>query len=462
MAFTEFFVRTDGSDVNGGSSDAAAAAITVASVTAVHDGGGAHTLTDDGVDGFAGAAVDDYICWNTASGGGGVPEYAIITGLTSDDIIVVQNKTSGGAFSGDLTSEAVNIGGAWLTVQNAFDLVDIATIDWRNAASDDAFLNIKAGTYDEAIDVDTNNGVAGSRIGMGGFTSSPRDGGRATIDNNSGGASTGTLKTSAAKGFYDFRDLILDNTLATPYITLWPTAPGGIFRRVKVTGRTTSLAAVWDTDSCTYFDCELILDAGSGTGFVVNCNNFNYFNGCLFRGGRNATNGNVLGNLANKFVYCVFRDSVAGPGILVDDVGQTFDHCLFQNNAASGIKHTAAIAGTPTAVVNCGFVNNGAFGIDVTGGAVHGAANGFFSNTSGTTNGDYVDELGLDQTGDPLFTNEGADDFSIAFASPWTGAGWPGTPLHANWTSYPDIGPVQRQETAGGGGAPGNMQGGLQ
>ena len=104
MAFTEFYVtKTSANDLYGGSSEALID--NPGDVTAVHDGAGVHTLTDNGVDGFSNTQVDDFICWDTA----GAAEYARVTAVTSSDIIVVLNMVGAVAFTG-LENKAVNVG----------------------------------------------------------------------------------------------------------------------------------------------------------------------------------------------------------------------------------------------------------------------------------------------------------------------------------------------------------------
>ncbi|HUT10577.1 MAG TPA: hypothetical protein VMY42_08775, partial [Thermoguttaceae bacterium] len=173
MAFTEFYVTKHGSalDTNGGSGEAGA--ITVADVDAVHDGAGVHTLTDQGADGFAGTNVDDFICWDTA----GSKEFARVTEVTSDDVIVVLNMVGAQAFTG-LEEKAVSVGGAWAKVQAG---VTAMTVSFVNAAGDTPWLNVAAGTYAEDID-QINAGTQAIPLGYGGYTTNPRDGGLVTIN----------------------------------------------------------------------------------------------------------------------------------------------------------------------------------------------------------------------------------------------------------------------------------------
>ena len=188
-SFTEFYVESATSDDTYGGSSAFGSLIQVADVSAVHNGLGVHTLTDNGVDGFAGAAQDDFLCYDSA----GAKEFAVVTSVTSDDVIVVQNLEGAVAFT-DLTNVNVNIGGPWEHVDHAASKV--ATF-WVNNAGDPPRVNIGPGTYAEEVTID-NAGTAAVPLTFEGYYSTVGDecdnAGTFTPPTIDGGAGAGNLE----------------------------------------------------------------------------------------------------------------------------------------------------------------------------------------------------------------------------------------------------------------------------
>ncbi len=316
MATTNFHVTggSSAADTNGGGPSLGtndAAVDSPAAVTAVHDGSGVHTLTDDGVDGFSNTSVDDFITWDT----GGTPEAAIVTSLTSDDIIVVGRPGSSVAFT-NLTSVAVRVGGAFATVKHAMELIDSTFV---NAAGDVPKVNIKNdGTYSEGATT-LLAGTMSVPVIYSGYTSSISD-----LDDQ-GRNSTGFI-----------------NTTNFPAITFTGSLTPAAFvaiQNLKITG---ALSAY------------LILSATVDNFSVVNCEITNTQN--------NASAGAVRADNQIRLIGSDFYCSGAAHAIVVDlDTSAGISDCRFRGTSSSallqlntGEVHRSVFwgdGGTPTAIL---------------------------------------------------------------------------------------------------------------
>ena len=148
--------------------------------------------------------------------------------------------------------------------------------------------------------------------------------------------------------------------------------------------------------------------------------------------------------------------------------------CLLTNCVSnrSGSDGYGFLTATISRMINCGATSNSAYGVEGAANAIVHAINCGLNptneaNTSGKSNTVTLLEGGA-VAGDPDFadSNPGTAanvDLSLSATSAWKAAAEQiGSDTYAV-TNYQDIGPMQRQEPAGGGGgAPGNMQGGLQ
>lgn len=438
MPFTEFFV-TPGSSAsinNGGGPGLGTNDGPVDTNADCSTNPGGTTITSS-AGSWANSAVGDWVNFDPAV----TADRARITDIAGAVLTVTP------AVTGSASSKTCNVGGAFDKVQDALDAIDRATTDFRNAAGDQIRINIKSGTYDETIDIDTNNGLLTDYILLQGYGTNPGDNptSRPTITNTTTDG-VATIKWTGATLYYEFRDLIFDNTPTAPLATLWVNgARYAIFRRCHIKGKFSD-GLIFSANYCVFYDCEL---EHQGTGYCFNETEVLTLIGCEIHGGNNATYGNGRVGSANRFEFCVFRDTVAGPGVyheLATRKNSHFNGCLFYNNATDGLKCNAEVI----SVVNCGFVDNGGYGINVIGGTVAGKNNGFHANTSGDVTGDYNSENDVLDPNDPRFASPASppSDFSLGIDSPWKAAGFPGTIQSGRWTGSLDIGPAQRKEPA--------------
>lgn len=325
------------------------------------------------------------------------------------------------------TSEGA--GNAWATIDKAMNTV---------AAGDKVWVKASA-TYSEMATMDTA-GAAGSPITFEGYTSTVGDNGRVTVDGT--GRNNGFVSAlGGVSAYYVFRNFIVQNC--------------------DVTGFAMGTA----TDYVTFINCRANNNGGWGfqidnSGLWMLCDVYSN------------TSGGIDGD-SSCHAYACRSHSNSGVGIFFNAGSPVIWNCLVYNNAANdGIK-----AGANAAIIiactldgeNTGdegvlfgasgsryvIINNIIYdwatglsaGTDIGEEAVV-FNNLFNSNTadvSNLTTGDNV------VTSAPGFTDEGSDDYTLASGSAAKAAGADAA-LASLGTSYTDIGALQREEPAGGGG----------
>lgn len=151
-----------------------------------------------------------------------------------------------------------------------------------------------------------------------------------------------------------------------------------------------------------------------------------------------------------------------------------FNRVTIYGSTGSGISLTAAQDIFNTSINNCVFDSNGGYGITCATGTQarndrmkpHWDYNAFRNNSSGARNAVGAGDHDVTLSADP-FTNAGSGDFSLnntaGGGAALRAAGFPGAYLGGLTTGYLDIGAVQHQSVAGGGGLsrPVGMGGGL-
>lgn len=187
---------------------------------------------------------------------------------------------------------------------------------------------------------------------------------------------------------------------------------------------------------------------------------------------------------SSAFTNCVFRKNTSGGARISGGTGMgaLFDKCMFIRNTGDGIVTNAAITAVSATISGCVFFANTGDGIDLSSGSVwidirnnifrsnggyglntNSSAsiqyfslnnNCFHNNTSGAVDINSGTVWGTGNvTSNPLFVTEtdGSENLNLQSGSPCKGVGSPGALLYGG-TGYLDIGTLQRQEVAGGGG----------
>ncbi|MFQ5492235.1 MAG: right-handed parallel beta-helix repeat-containing protein, partial [Phycisphaerae bacterium] len=201
----------------------------------------------------------------------------------------------------------------------------------------------------------------------------------------------------------------------------------------------------WDTSwGIVWTRCEAANNGGDGiegSGVFAYCELHD--NTALGSGG---------GGDSNTIVSTIF-DGNTGDGASVDDYNMLVG-CLFEDNN-NGLSISSANVGN--SFVNCGFTNSAGYGVaNATGYLILEINCGYYGNGTGTVQGTIAVQANRVTT-DPTFTDAANRDYSIG--TNWKAQGEGGYPSGAS-TGYVDIGAVQRQETAAGGGGSCHVIGG--
>lgn len=277
-------------------------------------------------------------------------------------------------------------------------------------------INIKAdGTYNV-----TSPGLTVSAAGpifWRGYTSTIGDGGKATIDGGSSGASYRIVTVSASN--HQFQDLKFQNNGATGSAEgFYISANENAIIRCVFTGMrgygiyTTNIAHYIE---CEAYGCNLSNTAGGAAGIGINLSG----SACV----RCISHDNTAGANAHGFeadggiiLYrCISESNTGNGSFSTGDTTSTMVHTEFYNNTLSGILFSNPSDMLLT-LYNCNFVNNSRYGFEF-GNSF--SCSGVFLNT-GFGSGTQANDLGnIEGT-----TMEGTNEIgTINYASgvtPWT------------------------------------------
>ena len=212
-------------------------------------------------------------------------------------------------------------------------------------------------------------------------------------------------------------------------------ASSNMFFRCRITGSTANGTNLGNSSAAMYMvDCEVDNNTGRGISqSTTSRGRLQMIGGSVHNNGGDGIN---LGSSCNVFGVLIYGNGgngiAGGPATLASN-------CTIYNNTGTGIVIGAALS----VVANCAFVNNGAYGLDVNNQGASVAYNHFHGNTSGAMANFVAGWSDLfNQSGDPLFANAGAADFTPGSGSPLIGTGANGG----------NIGAVAHPEGGGGGG----------
>lgn len=291
-------------------------------------------------------------------------------------------------------------GNAWATIDKAMSTV---------VAGDKVYIKA-SGTYSETPNIDTA-GTLAAPITYEGYTSTPGDGGKATIS-----GSTNCVTTSLAVNQYM------------------------IWKNMIFTGASSHAYSCTNDDYCIFYNCEFHTNGGWGIAF----DNALVLVNCIFYG--NTTYHVDADNSIYAF-GCKFYNLASGTTSLNSASNVYMSNCLFYNNSPSLYETFAGIlvnnctfdgeGGSGQAIVlnaNCMFFNNIVYDYDSATAAVGLNASHQYPfavvaynlvNGNATANYSLTGyEIGYqDVTSAPSFNNEAGDDYTLAADSPAINAG---------------------------------------
>lgn len=459
MAFTEFYCRSGGSNLNGGRLSTGAEPSTTAAYTCTNsnwDGTSVFTPTDGStpassvtVGDFASVYLDAatvavYIARVTAVGSG-----------VNGTITLSTTAKSGTAPTSNATGRTIKVGGAWKGPNGASGFpFGFVTQAQMNSSSDPVRVNFKNDAQYNITAAITAN-VAGPLVFQG-YTTSPGDLGKATIDGGTTGASY-VLLTNSQKGviFYDF---VFANNGATGSADGIVMSNDRMFvvRCVVHDVRGNGINTLGVVTESEVYGANQSNTASFGgininQGYVSRC----FVHDCA------GSNGNGLVISAGATTV-IIKDSVfesnGGHGITTPNTSILVSRCDFYNNAGSGM-HLNPASIHPLAIENCNFVKNGVYGINstqpqITIGNIQNC--GYGSGTQANTSGNVLSTIRAVETGSVTYASgvtpwvdPANGDYRINLAAAkgaGRGAFTQTAASYAGTIGYPDIGAAQHKD----------------
>jgi hypothetical protein len=289
------------------------------------------------------------------------------------------------------TSEGA--GNAWATIDHAHNNV---------IAGDTVY--VKAGTYNELVTIDTA-GSSTALISIIGYTTTPGDNGKATID-----GTTNCLVASAGAKNYLYQNIIF--TAASSHGVSGSNAD--VIHFVNCDFTSNGGVGAYLDDSCILLNCTF----ANNTGYGLLAGNFTSVAGCIAYGN---TSGQISGS-----GYAFYKNVCYSPGTL--DVVYWAGSYLFAGNTIDGenTRNCAASSSALRGLVIDNIFYDGINGFDynaTTLDSYH--MNGYNLVNSNTTdyNNPPLFSGYQDVTGAPAFTDEAGDDYTLGEFSPAVGAG---------------------------------------
>ena len=344
----------------------------------------------------------------------------------------------GGAHDG--TSEA-----------NAWTLAEAITA----APASGTRINVKAGTY--------ANTTTSRALSLTGTTTAPIwwRGYNTTIgDRDTNPAltpplisfTTGTLTAGGAHQVFSHLDIYADaNTSRTCNVT----GANLLFDRCRIENANAASGsyAMTNASSATNLFTRCDLKATSTADRVASIGIGSQFYGCVIRGGIAGVHAT---SVPVELVHCVIHGQ-SSHGLHLITTGATVRalSCTFYGQGGDGIRMDV-LPSTFCEIYNCAFSTITGTAINNNSGAntnvVKRMGNGF--HACGANEAGFGDSPALDNVAESNapFTNAGALNFSLVSSSTFKAAGQPGLFEAQSYTSYFDIGAVQRQESGSSGG----------
>lgn len=382
MAYTEFYIRTTGDNRNAGSTNTDAAAVTSTN-------GNWSTTTNifaaaSGTP-FSGVSVGDWASIFTDAASSST-YHARVTAVNSGGASVTLSATakSGTAPTTAATGISCRIGGAWATMGGPGAFIDSTS---TNSNGDLPRINM-TGTHTYSSS-QTISSIATVMVTWEGYTSSPGDGGYATIDGGTSGASYIVISLTGNQHF--FKNFWWKNN-GSSGTTQWLNVNAGTsrcyFYRITCSNCRGAAFRV-SNGNCMFLECEAFSfnagNGGNGAGFSLalagTCVR------CTAYGGTNVNSSgfNNNGGVGVSFVDCIAWGNTgsSGGGLVVSARSTTMvQNCTFYGNSY-GINVNNAGLGAITVVENCHFESNTTWAVS----GSHNLQTGFLNNNSYYNNG---------------------------------------------------------------------------
>ncbi len=388
MAYTEFYCDASaGSNLNGGSS-AGSPAVTYTN-GGWNSGTGVFTPaagnpTADGV------LVGDFVSVYADGASAPTGYVARVTAVTSTTFTLSGSAKLGSAPATAGTGVTAKVGGAWKgpNGSSGFPLGNVTSAA-SNAAGDPVRVNFKNNaTYSVTAALSTG----AYSLTYQGYAASPGDGGKATIDGGTSGASYNLL--SAGSTNHAWADCVFQNNGATGSATGVVVNVACRFERVVSQGMRGGGFEV--TSNCLMIECQAYdnnkANASSGGGFVMTNNAPCRLVRCISNAnaGTNSSGFNLwsyAGSNGPVVVACVAAANGAHGFRLLDSGQYQLFGCVADGNTSHGVNSTDRTASL--VLENCVFSSNGGYGVNMASSPDNTAALvkcAYYANGSGQTN----------------------------------------------------------------------------
>lgn len=391
-----------------------------------------------------------------------IAKITTVVNAANGAITVSSSLRAGSAPSTSVTGRSITVGGVWKgpNAASGFPLT-LTSLGNLVAAGDKVAINLK-NTASYVITANVSE-VSSGGIQVQGYTSTVRDGGKATINGGTSGASYNLLSTSASSGWAHI-DLIFLNNGATASATgVTATSSTSVsFTRCVFTGmRGTGTDA---GNGAVYTECEAYGNNLSNTTSLGGFSGPGIFTRCISHDNTGSnSDGFFMSASASTGIYtnCI-SDTNGGIGFNVSGTNTIvrLSNCDAYNNTSDGFRSTSA-SGSYW-IENCNFIKNGGWGINfatsnITSHFIYncGFGAGTQVNTSGTVTGAYSgQEIGSITYASNVtpWVDPANGDFRINLAaaeSVGRGNFVETAPSYAGTIGYPDIGAAQALITPG-------------
>lgn len=321
-----------------------------------------------------------------------------------------------------------------------------------------SIINCKNGTtitYDGSGGDFANTAVAGTadaHIQVIGYTTTVLDGGIVDLVDSNAGATSLCFDVNHA--YWHF-----ENVRVTDARDAWNIEAGAVGCYFRNCVAIDAAFEGWDFqgatgDSPTLIDCYA--SGCGGAGFNVPVRNPRLVNCVSINNGATGFTAGAA-NQGAIFINCLAHANTGDGFVTLGEA--VFINCVSNRNTSDG--YFCDGGNGYSVLVNCGATSNGAFGVNGDSGAVVYAINCGLNptnetNTSGKSTNVVLRETGA-IAGDPDFADsnpatETDVDLSLSSSSAWKAAGIGIGGVQYSVANFADLGPLQREEPAGGGG----------
>lgn len=349
-------------------------------------------------------------------------------------------------------SGSIKLGGAFATIQQGL----------QQCTEFNITVYVKAATY--VITSAITPPSSGSTQALGiliGYTSTRGDNGRATIQLNSTGINMCTWNSYASVGYFAWENFVLDGNSKTDVNGFSLTSAGSsmtflfrncIFKRFTDRHCMRSNNALVVVDHCDFTDNAFTAAASNESGCIL-LGTKGVVNNCYIYSNTGSSN-YISSGISGAWLTCINNIIYNNTGSYTF-YGMNVNHSTIVNNIAHSNSHTGILTDTSPAIVQNNIcTSNGGYGLSfgVDDGEVLSTHrnNAVYNNSSGNVYGGAVDTITL--AGLPYVN--APTDFSLNNTS-GAGADCRGTGLPNSigagttvGTGFPDLGPLQHQDTS--------------